>query len=163
MTTSLNAFSGQRIYLDTMLPYALLRGVDLAAKAFFDRVARGELTAYTSALTFDELAYRFVLALIKDRYGGSPLDALRAQEEKLLAEFAPRVVGALRQLREMPNLAVVDILASDVDRMNEALSKYHLRPRDALHYAAMLRMDCLDIASMDPHYDRVPTIRRHTL
>ena len=39
MTVTLDAFSGQTIYLDTILPYALLRGVDPAAKAFFDRVA----------------------------------------------------------------------------------------------------------------------------
>ena len=53
-----------------------LRGIDPAVKPFFQRIERGELTAYTSALTFDELAYRLILALIKDCYSGSPLDQL---------------------------------------------------------------------------------------
>ncbi len=88
MTAPLNTFNGSAIYLDTMLPYALLRGMDPLAKNFFERIAPCAMRAYTSVLTIDELAYRFVLALIKERYGGSPLDALRAEEEKLLGEFA---------------------------------------------------------------------------
>lgn len=41
----------------------------------------GSLAAYTSVLTFDELGYRLLLALIKDNYPGSPLERLRDQEE----------------------------------------------------------------------------------
>lgn len=82
MTTPLSAFGGNVIYFDTMLPYALLRSIDPAVKLFFDRIERGVLLAYTSVLTFDELAYRLLLALIKDHYGGSPLDHLREEEEK---------------------------------------------------------------------------------
>jgi predicted nucleic acid-binding protein len=163
MTVSLYTFSGNAIYLDTMLPYALLRGIDPAAKTFFERIGQGGLLAYTSALTFDELAYRFVLALIKDHYDGSPLDALRANEEKLLAEFAPRVVAELRRLREFPNLIVLDVLAIDLDTMNDAMTQFHIRPRDALHYAAMKRTGCFDLASNDPHFDRIQALKRYTL
>lgn len=56
MTAPLNTFSGNTIYLDTMLPYALLRGIDPAAKVFFERMGQGGFLAYTAALTFDELA-----------------------------------------------------------------------------------------------------------
>ena len=163
MTAPLNTFNGTLIYLDTMLPYALLRGIDPAAKTFFERIAQGTLRAYTSALTFDELAYRFVLALIKDRYSGSPLDALRANEEKLLAEFAPRVVAELRRLRELANLTVLDVSVLDLDTMNDAMAQFYIRPRDALHYAAMKRIGCFDLASNDPHFDRIPGITRYTL
>lgn len=163
MTASLSTFAGNVIYLDTMLPYALLRGIDPAVKPFFEQIERGVLLAYTSVLTFDELAYRLLLALIKDRYGSSPLDRLRSEEEKLIAEFAPQVVTHLRHLRYFPHLTVLDILASDVDVMNEALTQYHLRPRDALHVAAMQRVGCFDLASNDPHFDRVPQIRRYAL
>ena len=163
MTAPLSTFGANAIYLDTMLPYALLRGIDPGAKTFFERIGRGELLAHTSALTFDELAYRLVLALIKSRYGGSPLDALRGDEEKLLAEFAPPVVTELRRLRELPNLVVLDVLAIDLETMNEAMTQFHVRPRDALHYAAMKRVGCLELASNDSHFDRIPTIRRYVL
>lgn len=163
MATALTAFGGKTIYFDTMMPYALLRGVDPTVKRSFEQIRQGVWLAYTSALTFDELAYRFVLALIKDQYGGSPLDALRADEEKMITEFAPRVVAELDRLRELPNLTVLDVLASDLDVMNKAMTQYHLRPRDALHYAAMKRVECFDLASNDPHFDRIPSIRRFTL
>ena len=129
MSLTLDRFTGAAVYLDTMLPYALLRGVEPAAKALFERIEQGALTAYTSALTFDELAYRLLLALIRDHYGGAPLDLLRADEVRLIAEM--------------------------VD--------YAIRPRDALHYAAMQRVGCLDLASHDAHFDRIPLLRRFVL
>ena len=89
MTAPLDAFSGSVIYLDTMLPYMLLRGADPAVKHFFKRMEEGDFAAYTSALTFDELAYRLLLALIKDRYGSSPLDRLRDEEEKNAGRICP--------------------------------------------------------------------------
>jgi predicted nucleic acid-binding protein len=129
MSLTLDRFTGAAVYLDTMLPYALLRGVEPAAKALFERIEQGALTAYTSALTFDELAYRLLLALIRDHYGGAPLDLLRADEVRPIAEM--------------------------VD--------YAIRPRDALHYAAMQRVGCLDLASHDAHFDRIPLLRRFVL
>ena len=40
----------------------------LRLNSFSNESDKGVL-AYTAVLTFDELAYRFVLALVKDRYG----------------------------------------------------------------------------------------------
>ncbi|MBM4046213.1 MAG: type II toxin-antitoxin system VapC family toxin [Planctomycetes bacterium] len=162
MANPLKAFRGNALYLDTMMPYLFLRGVN-EFRPLFQRIERGEILAYTSALTFDELGYRLLLAFIKDRYEGSPLERLRDQEERMMAEFAPPVASLLRRLREYPYLTVVDVLASDLDVMGETMVRFHLRPRDALHYAAMLRVGCLDLASNDPHFDRIPTIRRFTL
>jgi predicted nucleic acid-binding protein len=161
MSALLDAYAGKTIYLDTMLPYDLLRGIDPVVKPFFQRIEQGELTAYTSVLTFDELAYRLVLALIKDRYGGSPLDQLRADEARLMTEFAPSVSALLDQFRLLPHLTVLNVLADDVALMNAGMLHYQLRPRDALHWAAMQRIGCLDLASNDPHFDRIPAVRRY--
>jgi len=56
MSMSLSEFSGTTLYLDTMIPYALLRNIEPAATELFGRIKTGELHAYTSVLTFDELA-----------------------------------------------------------------------------------------------------------
>lgn len=162
MTTSLSSFTGNAIYIDTMIPYMLLRGI-AEAQPFFECLERGELLAYTSVLTFDELGYRLILALIKDRYEGSPLDHLRDEEEKMMAEFAPAVSSLLRRLRAYTYLTVLDVLVSDLDLMHEVMSQHHLRPRDALHYAAMQRVGCLNLASNDPHFDHIATIKRYTV
>ena len=163
MEPTLTSFNGTSIYLDTMLPYALLRSIDPNVKQFFEQIKAGKWIAYTAVLTFDELAYRLLLALIKDRYGSSPLDLLRADEAKYLAEFAPQIVTELERLRQLPNFVVLDVLTSDLTIIGEAMVQFHLRPRDALHYAAMLRVGCLEIASNDPHFDRIPTIKRYAL
>jgi predicted nucleic acid-binding protein len=162
MATALSAFTGDMIYVDTMIPYMLLRGI-VEAQPFFERLERREVLAYTSVLTFDELGYRLILALIKDQYGGSALELLRDQEEKLLAEFAPTVSSLLNRLRGYTNLAVLDVLVSDLDVMNEVMPQYQLRPRDALHYAAMQRIGCTNLASNDSSFDRISTIKRYRL
>ena len=43
------------------------------------------------------------------------------------------------------------------------MSLYHLRPRDALHLAAMQKCGCFDLVSHDADLDRVPMVRRYTL
>ncbi len=162
MADPLSAFTGSVIYMDTMLPYLLLRSIDESVKPLFKRIEAGELRAYTSVLTFDELAYRLLLAFIKDRYGGSALERLRDEEEKMLTEFAPQTSALLRQLSAYASLTVLDVLATDLSALDDAMVKYHLRPRDALHFAAMQRVGCLNLASNDPHFDRVPGIHRYT-
>ena len=53
--------------------------------------------------------------------------------------------------------------AAYLDAMDEAMLTFHLRPRDALHLAAMQKCECLDLVSHDPDFDRVPAVRRYTL
>jgi len=163
MSEPLSAFTGDTLYLDTTVFYALLRGIEPAAQILFARIESGELRAYTSVLTFDELAYRMLLALIRDRYGPSPLDRLRGQEAQMIEEFYPQVAPRLHQLRTFPNLVLVEVVPPDLDAMDEAMLSHHLRPRDALHLAAMQKCQCLDLVSHDPDFDRVPAVRRFTL
>lgn len=166
MSTSLDSFSGDQIYVDTMLFYTLLRAEEKVRpiiQRFFSRIESGEILAYTSVLSFDELAYRLILALIKDKYGGSPLEHLRAREMELLKELAPVVAPRLRSLRAFPNLIVTEIISQDVCEMLQNMLDYPLRPRDALHFSAMQRLNCLDLASNDHHFDEVAAIRRFSI
>jgi len=163
MSKPLAEFTGTVVYLDTMIPYALLRGIEPAAQALFSRIQAGELVAYTSVLTFDELTYRMLLALIHDRYGASPLDRLREEEARMIAEFYPQIAGPLAQLRAFPNLTLVEVAALDLDAMDGAIRQYHIRPRDGLHLAAMQKCECFDLVSHDHGFDRVAVVRRYTL
>ena len=47
MSEPLSAFSGDTLYLDTTVLYALLRGIEPAAQTLFARIETGELRAYT--------------------------------------------------------------------------------------------------------------------
>lgn len=81
----------------------------------------------------------------------------------MIAEFYPQLVPHLSRLRTFPNLFLVDVTASDLDVMNDAMLQYHLRPRDALHLAAMQKCECFNLASQDSDFDRVPMVQRYTL
>ncbi len=163
MTLSVGEFDGNILYLDTMILYAFSRGIEISARDLFQRIEQGGISACTSVLTFDELAYRLLLAFIRNHYPGSPLDHLRADEMKMLEEFAPAIGNHLDELRAFPNLVVLDVFAADLEGMNDAMISFQLRPRDALHWAVMQRVGCFDLASNDPHFDRIPALRRFSL
>ena len=163
MSESLAAFTGTTLYLDTMIFYAFLRSPDLTVRELFARIEDRELEAYTSVLTFDELAYRILLALIRDQYDGSPLDQLRNHEAQMIAEFYPQLAPHIARLRTFPNLSLVDFTSLDLEVMDEGMRLYHLRPRDALHLAAMQKRACFDLVSHDADFDRVPMVQRYTL
>ena len=161
MSTPIAQFSGAALYLDTTAFYALLRALEPAAKDLFNRIERGDYRAYTSVLTFDELSYRLLLALIRDRYPGSPLDQLRQQEEKLIATLYPYLSPTLDQLRHFSNLLWLDVTAVDLAGMSQAMLNYHVRPRDALNLTAMQKCGCFDVISEDADFDRIPVLRRY--
>jgi predicted nucleic acid-binding protein len=163
VSTPLTKFTGTTLYLDTMIPYALLRDIEPAVTGLFERIKAGELHAYTSVLTFDELAYRLLLALIRDQYSGSPMERLRDQKVQMITEFYPKIAPALARLYAFPNLTLMDVATTDLARMSENISAYQLLPRDALHLAAMQACGCYDLVSQDPDFDRVPMVQRYTL
>jgi predicted nucleic acid-binding protein len=166
MVASLDDFTGTHIYIDTMLLYTLLHAeprVRPIVQRLFSRIESGKILAYTSVLSFDELAYRLILALIKERYGGSPQDHLRAREAEILKELAPAIIPRLQMLRTFPNLSVLEISSHDVDAMLQNMVDYPMKPRDALHLATMQRVRCLDLASNDHHFDKIPEIRRFSV
>lgn len=80
----------------------------------------------------------------------------------MLTRFAPHVSRQLRGLGALPNLHLISVMPNDIDHMTEAMERYHLRPRDGLHLAAMERVGCFNLISHDAHFDVVPHIRRFT-
>jgi predicted nucleic acid-binding protein len=163
MSRLLSEFDGEVLYLDTMIFYRLLREEGSPAEPLFRRIQANEIQAYTSVLTFDELAYRLLLARIRDCYTGNPLDNLRQNEHKLIGEFAPQIESVLVQTQNFPNLFLIDFTVADLVPFYQLMCKYQLRPRDALHLAAMLKVDCLAIVSQDSDFDHITDIQCYKL
>ncbi len=143
-----------------MIPYALLRGIDPTVRDLFQRIRQGSIVAHTSVLTLDELTYRLLLALVKDRYGQAPLDVLRKDERAAMAEFYPLLLPRIAEFATLPNLVIEAISFEDWAAAARLMAEYGLRPRDAMHLATMRRIGCRDLASNDAHFDQVPGIRR---
>lgn len=163
MNQSFIEFSGNALYLDTMVFHIFLRVKDSAAEPLFEATQRGDIQTFTSALTFDELAFRMLLASIRDKYDGSPLDRLRQDEQSMIAEFYPRIEPKLVLMQTFPNLTVLDVTLADLVAMHQNMLAHHLRPRDAIHMAAMQKCGCMNIVSHDSDFDHIPTINRYVL
>ena len=163
MSEPISRFAGGALYLDTMILYGLLRSRNPSIEHLFQRIENGEIQAHTCVLTFDELTYRLLLALIKDRYAGSPLEHLRQNQAKLVGELYPELELRLSQLHNFPNLSVHEITATDLTAMQSNMRQHHLLPRDALHLAAMQKCGCFQLVSHDSGFDAVPFIQRYTL
>ncbi len=81
----------------------------------------------------------------------------------MIDEFYPQIAPHLARLRSLPNLSLLDVTSADLEVMDGAMRNYRLRPRDALHLAAMQKCACLDLASNDSDFDRVPAVQRYAL
>lgn len=163
MSRPISTFSGQALYLDTMVFYALVRNIEPdVVKPLFHQINEGHWQAFTSALTFDELAYRLLLALIKDNHDDHPLNLLRTREIEMIASYYPLVAAKLEQLQIFPHLTILDVTVADLTSMHQLILQYHLRPRDALHLSAMYKCNCFNLVSNDSDFDNVSTVQRLT-
>lgn len=152
------------VYVDTNVLYMYLRSDPKhlpTIRAFLDRVVRGDIEAFVGVLVLDELFYRLLLARVKDATGRNPLDVLREDLVGPIADHGQAVEKAMRGLVELPHLDIVGVDATDFDRMLDNIRAFSLLPRDALHVAAMQRLDLSAVASDDTDFDRADWITRH--
>jgi predicted nucleic acid-binding protein len=151
------------IYVDTNFLYHFLRPIPEYRQkilAFFQRVEGGKIHAFTCVITFDELAYRILLALIKDKYGSNPTGLLRDQTRAMLKEFYPKVQEVLLVLKSLPNLEFLSVTEAELSEMIDELTSFMLLPRDALHLAVARRHSIHYIASDDRDFDDIEGIER---
>ncbi|MBS7631297.1 type II toxin-antitoxin system VapC family toxin [Candidatus Bathyarchaeota archaeon] len=131
------------LYLDAnVFIYAALNLEDIGsrARAILKRVQRGEISATSSALTFDELVW----AVKKYR---SLADAAIAGEAFL----------------SMPGLELIDVDGDLLAVALEIMRRYQLDPRDSIHAASALSKKAEAIISTDEHFDKFTEIKRRSI
>jgi predicted nucleic acid-binding protein len=112
-----------------------------------------------SGLVLDELAYRLVLAWLRDDGDADPLSTYRADTRKAMQAARRRLTAAWR---------AVDSLALELQPTGHAvvggakslMAQPGLAPRDAFHAAHALEAGCDLIASSDSGFDQVSGLRR---
>lgn len=154
-----------RCYLDANYLYAHLRQ---PRRSPDDRVARwresviSELAddvAVVSALVFDELLYRLILAWLADDGVADPLSAYRSHAAEITRSLKLRLARTWRALDRLElELATTDDPV--VARARQILTDPGLAPRDAFHAAHALEAGCEFIVSSDPDFDAVPGMAR---
>jgi predicted nucleic acid-binding protein len=153
-----------RCYLDTNFVYAHLRskrgGALGPVEAWRTRVL-GELDSggVISALVLDELAYRLVLAWLRDDGDTDPLSTYRQDPGAAMRAARRRLTTTWR---------AIDLLALEtqptehavIETAKSLMARPGLAPRDAFHAAHSIEAGCELIASSDAGFDRVSGLRR---
>lgn len=152
-----------RCYLDTNFLYAHLRSkrgatlgpVEAWRAAVLEKMDAGVI----SALVLDELAYRLVLAWLRDDGEADPLSAYRADSGAAMQASRRRLGAAWRAVDSLG----LEVQATDIAVVESArllMSRPGLAPRDAFHAAHALAAGCELVASADPAFDAVGGLRR---
>lgn len=154
-----------RVYLDTNFLFGLVRQDERVRNSAFS-VWRERVDAETrsdplvvSALVVDELAYRLVLAWLRDSGDNQPLTTFRQSPATVMKRMRPRLAKLWNALDAID----LDIAASDLLSIRHAqslMSDPGLAPRDAFHAAYAIDSRCAWIVSSDREFDRVRRLSR---
>lgn len=154
-----------RCYLDTNFVYAHLRSKRGSAvgpvEAWRARVL-SELDSgggVISGLVLDELAYRLVLAWLRDDGDSDPLSTYRADAGSAMRAVRRRLTAAWHAVDSLP-LELQPTEHTVVERAKSLMARPGLAPRDAFHAAHALEAGCDLIASSDAGFDQVSGLRR---
>lgn len=153
-----------RCYLDTNFLYAHLRsrrGATVGPTASWRALVTAEMAdgAVISALMLDELAYRLVLAWLRDDGERDPLSAYRRDGRAAMRTARRRLASVWRAVDSL-GLELQPTDGVVVAGAKALMSRPGLPPRDAFHAAHALAARCEVIASSNRGLDQVPGLRR---
>lgn len=153
-----------RCYLDTNFLYVHLRSRAATAptsiEAWRDSVLDQVETdgGVISALVLDELAYRLILAWLREDGVADPLSKYRAEPQSTMRAVRRRLTKTWRAVE----LLALELWPTDravVTRAQDLMARPGLGPRDAFHASHALMAGCRLIASADPAFQLVPGLR----
>jgi predicted nucleic acid-binding protein len=112
-----------------------------------------------SGLVLDELAYRLVLAWLRDDGDSDPLSTYRADAGSAMRAARRRLTAAWSALDSLA-LELQPTEHAVVAAAKSFMARPGLPPRDAFHAAHALEAGCDLIASSDAGFDQVAGLRR---
>jgi len=110
------------------------------ARDLIQKIEKGDMTACTSALSFDEVFW----SVKKHRDFEKALKATKA-------------------FLEIPNLIFLDVNDEIIWLAYNLAEKYRIDPRDAIHLACALNHGVFTLVSEDKDFDKVKEIKRKSL
>jgi predicted nucleic acid-binding protein len=154
-----------RCYLDTNFLYVHLRSKRSETSSSLDDWRQRVLAEVTvdggviSALVFDELAYRLILAWLRDDGIGDPRSKYREDARAVMGVVRRRLTSTWRAVDSLSlELQLTD--GAVVEQARSLMARPGLGPRDAFHAAHALVGGCDAIASTDAAFDQVTGLRR---
>ncbi len=154
-----------RCYLDTNFLYVHLRSggeeSPPALEAWREAVLAQVAVAggVISPLVHDELAYRLILAWLRDDGVSDPLSHYRANAQATMRSVRGRLSTTWRAVDSL-SLELQPTSRGVVEQARSLMAAPGLTPRDAFHAAHALVAKCEVIVSSDSAFDDVPRLRR---
>lgn len=154
-----------RCYLDTNFLYVHLRSPRPQSPKAIEQWQASVLAEVTvdggviSALVLDELAYKLILAWLRDDGAQDPLSAYRADTHKTMRDVRTRLTKVWRAVNSL-SLELQQTDSAVVQQAQSLMASPGLGPRDAFHAAHALAAGCPLIASPDTAFDEVPGLQR---
>ncbi len=133
-----------KIYLDANVFYFSLYPDDdrcIEARNILRRIAKGGFKAYTCALAIDE----FVWSVWK-----------KSKDKQIATNEGLKILS-------LSNLELISVDKEIIFNSLKIMGLYSLKPRDAIHLAAMLSKNIKVIVSDDRDFDKIKEIKRKSL
>jgi len=149
---------GSRIFIDTNIFFFDITHHPTLwkpCKAFLDRVKAGELKGVVSPIVWNELFHQLMLGEVAKAKGIPPYRVAK------LVKRHPQVLKGLKAYilvdtaQQIPNIQLVDVLATDWLVAFEISKKHQLLANDSLYVAVMQREGIDMLASDDRDFQRV--------
>lgn len=157
-----NIPAGSQVFIDAnIFFYQIVKHPNFwhSCEAFLERVKKGELQGFTSAVVLNELLYKLILAEVAQREGIPDHQAYGfiKRNPKVLEQL--KAYASLDKLEAVPNLHVLEVEATDFTKSRDFMKKYHLLPSDALHLAVMEHQGIDQLASNDTAFRQLTGIK----
>jgi len=108
------------------------------SKNFLEEIITNKKIGFTSVLTWDEFVW-----IIRKTLG---INIAKEKGEQFLV---------------FPNLKIVKLSLTTINRAQDLISNYHIQPRDAIHAASALENKINKIISFDGDFDIINEIERN--
>lgn len=154
-----------RCYLDTNFIYAHLRakrGATLGSVETWRARVLSEMDdggGVISGLVLDELAYRLILAWLRDDGDSDRLSAYRADSRQAMRAARRRLAATWRAVDSLC-LELQPTEHTVIEGAKDLMAQPGLAPRDAFHAAHAFAAGCSVVASSDEGFDEVSGLRR---
>lgn len=154
-----------RCYLDTNFIYAHLRakrGATLGPVETWRARVLSQMDdggGVISGLVLDELAYRLVLAWLRDDGDSDPLSTYRADPRKTMRAARRRLTVTWRAVDSL-SLELQPTERAVIEGAKALMAQPGLAPRDAFHTAHALEAGCSLVASSDACFDDISELQR---
>ena len=152
-----------RCYLDTNFLYVHLRSKANAAPTPIEDWRQAVLAEIAtdggviSALVLDELAYRLILAWLREDGIGDPLTKYRTEPQTTMRAVRRRLTHTWQAVDSLA-LELCPTECAVVTQAQALMARPGLGPRDAFHAAHALIAECRFMASSDPAFQRIPEL-----